>query len=411
MTLIRNIGALVGCGPAVPKRGRGMSAVDMLRDAWLIVDDESGLVKAFGTMDEPPVGSDGMDVVDAGGKWVFPSFCDSHTHIVYAGSREGEFADRISGLTYEEIARRGGGILNSVDRLRALSENELYERAMVRVHEIVRKGTGAVEIKSGYGLDLENELKMLRVIRRIKESSPLTVVSTFLGAHAVPREFIGRKEEYVEYICREMIPAVGAEGLADFVDLFCERGFFSPGDVDKVFDAAERYGIKKTLHANQLAVSGGVQSGVAHGAFSVDHLESVGDEEIALLSDSPTVATLLPGASFFLDMQYAPARRLIDSGACVALASDYNPGSSPSGDMRFVVSLGCIKMRMSVVEALNAATVNGAKAMDLDSVGSLGVGMRANFFMTDPLPSIEYFAYAYTSPIIKDVYLQGVKMC
>lgn len=386
-----------------------MSSIETVCDAWMLVDEDNGTVAAFGRMSEPCETEDVDSTVDLGGAWVFPSFCDSHTHLVYAGSREREFADRIQGLTYEEIARRGGGILNSVDRLRRTSEDELYHGAMERIREIAGKGTGAVEIKSGYGLDLENELKMLRVVRRIKESVPMEVVSTFLGAHAVPREYAGRREAYVDYICREMIPAVGREGLADFVDLFCERGFFTPDDVERVYDAASAFGLKRTLHANQLAVSGGVQAGVRLVAVSVDHLENVGEEEIRLLSASSTVATVLPGASFFLDMAYGPARRLIDGGACMALASDYNPGTSPSGDMRFVVSLGCIKMKMSVAESINAATVNGAAAMGLDSVGTLSPGMMANFYTTEPLPSLEYFAYAYTSPIIREVYLRGIK--
>ncbi len=406
MTLFENIGALVGAGSPGPKRGADMADIDVLYDAWMLVDEVKGTVEAVGLMSGPCPAED-ADVRDVEGAWVFPSFCDSHTHIVYAGSREKEFADKIKGLTYEEIARRGGGILNSVDRLRAVSEDDLFAGAMKRVEEIIAKGTGAVEIKSGYGLDLENELKMLRVVRRIKESVPMEVVSTFLGAHAVPREYRGRREDYVDYICREMIPAVGREGLADFVDLFCERGFFTPEDVDKVFESASAYGIKRTLHANQLAVSGGVQAGVRHEAFSVDHLENVGETEIQLLGASQTVATILPGASFFLDMVYGPARRFIDAGACVALASDYNPGSSPSGDMRFVVSLGCIKLKMTIAEALNAATVNGAQAMDLHNVGTLSPGMTANFFMTGRLPSLEYLAYAYTTPVIKETYLRG----
>lgn len=406
MTLFKNIGALVGAGSPGPKRGADMADIDVLYDAWMLVDEVKGTVEAVGLM-SGPCPAECADVRDVEGAWVFPSFCDSHTHIVYAGSREKEFADKIKGLTYEEIARCGGGILNSVDRLRAVSEDELFAGAMKRVEEIIAKGTGAVEIKSGYGLDLENELKMLRVVRRIKESVPMEVVSTFLGAHAVPREYKGRREDYVDYICREMIPAVGREGLADFVDLFCERGFFTPEDVDKVFESASAYGIKRTLHANQLAVSGGVQAGVRHGAFSVDHLENVGETEIQLLGASQTVATILPGASFFLDMVYGPARRFIDAGACVALASDYNPGSSPSGDMRFVVSLGCIKLKMTIAEALNAATVNGAQAMDLHNVGTLSPGMTANFFMTERLPSLEYLAYAYTTPVIKETYLRG----
>ena len=327
------------------------------------------------------------------------SFCDSHTHIVYAGSREREFIDKINGLSYEEIARRGGGILNSADLLHETSEDELYNQAMTRVREIMAMGTGCVEIKSGYGLTTADELKMLRVIARIAESTPMKVKATFLGAHAVGRAFAGRQDEYVSLVCDEMIPAVAAEGLAEFVDVFCDAGFFTVEDTDRILTAASRYGLRPKIHANELAISGGVQIGVKHGALSVDHLERIGEEEIALLNQNQTVATMLPGASFFLGMPYGPARKVIESGAILALASDYNPGSSPSGNMRMVMSLGCIKMKLSPSQAINATTINGAYAMgESRDYGSIVPGKIANFYITRPMPSIDFYPYAYATP-------------
>lgn len=410
--LIYNIGRLCGLdrtGSLRRLRGRAMDVLDSMADAWLTVDGET--ITGFGSMSELPAGAMKGECVDAGGGWVFPSFCDSHTHIIYAGSREGEFRDKIDGLSYEEIARRGGGILNSADRLHEASEEELFEQAMARVAEMTAAGTGAIEIKSGYGLTTEDELKMLRVARRIQASTPALVRTTFLGAHAVGRAYAGRQSEYVDLVCREMIPAVAAEGLADFVDVFCDKGFFTPEETSKILESAARFGLRPKIHANELAVSGGVQTGVAHGALSVDHLERIGDEEIALLAESDTCATMLPGASFFLGMPYGPARRAIDGGCTVALASDYNPGSSPSGSMRMVVSLACIKMKLTPERAINAATVNGACAMGVSDVaGAIGAGRLANFFITSPLPDLAFFPYAYTSPLIRECYLRGHKI-
>lgn len=407
--LITNIGLLVGIDgeKLLCRRGERMDTIGLLPDAWLLTDPD-GRFNSWGPMDCCPQPSEGEEVLDAAGGYLFPSFCDSHTHLVYAGSREREFIDKINGLSYEEIARRGGGILNSADLLHSTSEDELYRQAMERVREIMTMGTGCVEIKSGYGLTTADELKMLRVIARIAESTPMKVKATFLGAHAVGRAYTGRQSEYVDLVCREMIPAVAAEGLAEFVDVFCDEGFFTVEETDRILTAASRYGLRPKIHANELAVSGGVQVGVAHGALSVDHLERIGDEEIALLAESETVATMLPGASFFLGMPYGPARKAIREGAVVALASDYNPGSSPSGNMRMVMSLGCIKMKLTPAQALNATTINGAYAMDeSEDYGSIAPGKVANFYITRPLPSLDFYPYAYATPVITHTFLRG----
>lgn len=404
--LVKNIAKIVGVDPASRERvcGAEMDRIGTVDRGWLTVSE--GRFEQWGSGEELPAGVD--EVVDARGGMLLPSFCDSHTHIVYAGSREREFEDKIHGLSYEEIARRGGGILHSADRLHETSEEELFRQAMERVGEIVRKGTGLVEIKSGYGLTTEDELKMLRVIARIRETAPLAVRATFLGAHAVGRAYRGRQEEYVALICREMIPAVAAEGLADFVDVFCDRGFFTTEQTARILEAAARYGMRPKIHANELDVSGGVQTGVAHGALSVDHLERTTEVEIEVLRGSRTIPTLLPGASFFLGMPYGEGRRMIDAGLPVALASDYNPGSSPSGDMRMVVALACTQMHLTPSEALTAATQNGAAAMGLGGeYGSVAPGKVANFFITRPIPSVAYIPYAYTTPLIDRVFLQG----
>ena len=406
MLIIKNIGAIVGVRDKAdaPLRGGDMDILPMLQDAWLAVEGEK--IHSYGPMSECPVLE--CETVNAEGKWLFPSFCDSHTHLVFAGSREREFVDKINGLSYAEIAARGGGILNSADRLHEYSEDRLYEEAASRIRDIISFGTGAVEIKSGYGLTLPDELKMLRVIARIRQDFPIAVRSTFLGAHAVGRAYEGRQQEYVEHVCRDMLPAVAAEGLADYVDVFCEQGFFTVEQTDMIFNEAARYGITPRLHANQLHCSGGVQVGVAHKAASVDHLENIGQAEIDLLATSSTIATVLPGASFFLNMCHAPAPALIKAGAAVAIASDYNPGSSPSGDMRFMSSLGCIQLRMSPEQSLNASTLNGAAAMGLASdYGSITPGKTASFFLTKPLSSAAYMLYSYTEPIIESVYLRG----
>ena len=406
--LVKNIAKIVGIDTARRERvcGADMAHTGTLDGAWLAVSDAR--IEAFGEQETMPDEATFDRVVDAAGGMLYPSFCDSHTHIVYAGSREQEFLDKINGLSYEEIARRGGGILNSADRLHESSEEALYEQAMERVREIIAMGTGAVEIKSGYGLSTEDELKMLRVVRRIRESVPLEVRATFLGAHAVSRKYAGRQEEYVDYVCRDMLPAVAAEGLADFVDVFCDKGFFTVEQTRRIMREGAKYGLRAKIHANELDASGGVQLGVEEGALSVDHLERAGAPEIEALRGSTTIPTLLPGAAFFLGMDYPPARAMISAGLPVALASDYNPGSSPSGNMRMVMSLGSIRMRMTPTEALNAATINGAAAMGIShDFGSITVGTVANFFITKPMPSPEFFVYAYSTPLISRTFLRG----
>lgn len=405
--LVSNIGILAGIENAgkIRLRGEEMKSLGQIDNAWLLV--ENGKISAFGSMDDMPAEGLSADCeVNAQGGTVLPSWCDPHTHIVYAGSREGEFVDKIMGLSYAEIARRGGGILNSADLLHTLSEDELYRQAMHRAEEIMRKGTGCVEIKSGYGLNTADEMKILRVIRRIKEDTPMHVVSTFLGAHAVGRSF--SHDEYVNTVVNEMIPEAGREGLADYVDVFCDEGFFTPEDTDRILDAAAKYGMKPKIHVDELAATGGLPVAVKHGALSVDHLENMPETEFDILKDSNTMPTVLPGTSFFLNMPYAPARKMIDAGLGVAVASDYNPGSTPSGDMKFVVSLACIKMRLLPAEAINAATLNAAYAMGQShEYGSITVGKTANFFITEPIPSIDYIPYAYTSPIICRTFLNG----
>ena len=405
--LVKNIGTIVGIDTARRERiaGADMDSMQSVDNAWLTAED--GVITAFGSMDSCPE-AEGFDVLDAGGGVLFPSYCDSHTHIVYAGSREQEFVDKIHGLTYEQIAARGGGILNSAERLHNTTEDELYHQAMQRIEEIIAMGTGAVEIKSGYGLTTEDEMKMLRVIARIKQSSPLAVKATFLGAHAVPKEYKGRQQEYVDLVCEQMIPAVAAEGLAEAVDVFCDRGFFTVEQTRRIVECGAKYGMRAKIHANELDFSGGVELGVEMGALSVDHLECSGDDQIAALKGSQTMPTLLPGAAFFLGMSYPPARKMVDEGLAVALASDYNPGSSPSGNMRFVTSLASIRMRLTPTEALWAATLNGAAAMGLsDNYGSITVGKVANFFITKPLSSFEFFTYAYNTPLIERIVLSG----
>ncbi len=406
--LITNIGILAGIGNEDKRclRGAEMSQLYTLENAYLYV--ENGRVAAYGRSEALPKVEEDVLVVDAQGGAVLPSFCDSHTHIVYAGSREGEFVDKIRGLSYAEIAKRGGGILNSADRLHELSEDELYVQAMKRVDEVIRKGTGAIEIKSGYGLNLEDELKMLRVIRRIKETTPLKVVSNFLGAHAVGRAYAGRQSEYVDHIINDMLPAIAKENLADFIDVFCDEGFFTADETRRLLQAGAKYGLRGKIHGEELAVSGGVEVAVECNALSVDHLEAMDDHDIDLLKHSDTMPTALPGTSFFLNMPFAPGRKMIDAGLAMAIASDYNPGSTPSGDMKFAVSLACIKMRLMPAEAINAATINSACAMGLsEDYGSLAVGKVANFYITDPIPSIDFIPYAYTTPIIRRVFLRG----
>lgn len=405
--LVKNIRTLAGIEHALKLRlqGKEMGIVNTIDDAWLLVED--GRFAAFGAVaDGMPALDDTVEVVDAEGGMVLPSWCDSHTHIVFAGSREREFVDKINGLSYEEIARRGGGILNSADLLHRTSEDELLRQAMQRLDEVIRKGTGCIEIKSGYGLSLEDELKMLRVIKRMKEASPAKIMSTFLGAHAVARGMT--QEQYVQLIIDEMIPEVGRQRLADFVDVFCDRGFFTPEETGRILEAAAAWGMRPKIHADELASSGGVVVGVKHGALSVDHLESMTEETIETLRGSDTMPTALPGTSFFLNMPNAKARQIIDAGLGVAVASDYNPGSTPSGDMKFVMSLACIKLRLLPNEAFNAATINGAYAMGQSKdYGSIAKGKVANFYITKPIPSLAFIPYAYTTPIVNKVVLGG----
>ena len=441
-TIIHNIGTLAGILPAEVRRleGAQMNQVECIENAYLVIED--GIITDFGSTvytsvisseytsvisseveksskqisplatlgrnDNGQKGDEGVEYIDAKGGFVMPAFCDSHTHIVYAGCRDGEFRDRIAGLSYEEIAARGGGILNSADLLHETSEDELYEQSMVRVREIMAMGTGAVEIKSGYGLTVEDELKMLRVIRRIKETAPITVRANFLGAHAVGRAYRGRQSEYVDLVCNEMLPRVAEEGLADFVDVFCDEGFFTVEDTDRILSKAAEYGITPKIHANELEVSGGVQVGVKHGALSVDHLEKTTDAEIEALRGSVTMPTMLPGCSFFLGIPFGNAKGYIEAGLPVALASDYNPGSSPSGNMRFVMALGCIRMRLTPEQSFNACTINTAYAMGVsDTLGSITVGKKANLIITRPVPSLAFIPYSHQTPVIERVILNG----
>jgi imidazolonepropionase len=405
--LIKNIGFLaIDNHGKECLRGKEMGQAAYLRNAWLLVED--GHFKDYGSYTYE--GGD-CKVIDACGGSVLPSFCDSHTHLVYADSRENEFVDKIRGLSYAEIAKRGGGILNSADRLHELSEDELYQQAMIRIDEIIRKGTGAVEIKSGYGLNTADELKMLRVVRRIKESSSIEVRATFLGAHAVGRAYTDRPEDYVNLVVNEMIPEVGRQQLADFIDVFCDMGFFTPSQTARILEAGYKWGLRPKIHGQELADSGGVAVAVSHHALSVDHLESMTDADISLLlspAGQAVIPTALPGTSFFLNMPFAPARKMIDAGLPLAIASDYNPGSTPSGDMKFAMSLACIKMRLLPAEAFHAATINSAAAMGASKeFGSIRRGKVANFFITSAMKSIDYLPYAYTSPLIKRVFLKG----
>lgn len=404
MRIIRNIGELAGIVPpgVARKVGPEMDEVTSIKEAFVAIKD--GLIHDFGPMDSCPEPTQDDEVIDAGGGMVMPMFCDSHTHICYAGSREREFIDKINGLSYEEIAARGGGILNSADLLHQTPEDELFHQTMERVGEMVAKGTGAIEIKSGYGLTTEDELKMLRVIRRVRETSSAIIKATFLGAHAVGRAYSGRQDEYVDLVAKEMIPAVAAEGLADYVDVFCDEGFFTPGQTARILEAGLSHGLRPKIHANELACSGGVQVGVAHNALSVDHLERTTDAEIETLRGKETMPVMLPGSSFFLGLPYGRAKDYINAGLGVALASDYNPGSSPSGDMRFVMALSCVKMRLTPNQAFNACTINGAYAMGVSEIaGSITKGKRANLVVTKPLPSIASIAYCYQTPFIERI--------
>lgn len=412
-TLILNIKQLVQTelSPRKWVAGKDMARLGILENAYLLVEEDK--IAGFGKMEDLNrevvyAGGDIVKEIDATGRLVMPSYCDSHTHLVYAGSREIEYIDKIRVFLTEEIAKRGGGILNSCERIRKASEEELFDAAYDRIQEIAGFGTGAVEIKSGYGLDTESELKMLRVIRRLKAETPLLIKSTFLGAHAVPLEYKGRQTEYVDLIINEMIPMVAAEELADYIDVFCDKGFFTVEDTDRMLNAGMKYGLRAKIHANELDYSGGVQVGVKYNAISVDHLECMGEEEIACLLESETMPTVLPGAAFFLNMPYSPVRKMIQAGLPVALASDYNPGSSPSGNMKFIMSLGCINYKMLPEEVINATTLNSAYAMGVEEeAGSIAVGKLANFYITTPISGIEYLPYAYTADLIEAIFLKG----
>ncbi len=415
--LIKNIGTLVQTRENSPETvaGKAMNELPCIQNAWIAIDD--GIIADYGSMEDWPGITDwsGLQVIDANEGFVLPTWCDSHTHLVYAASREEEFTNRILGLSYEEIALRGGGILNSANKLRAASENELFESAALRMDEVIRLGTGAIEIKSGYGLDLESELKMLRVIRRLKERGPIEIKATFLGAHAVPSEFKNNKEGYIKLLIEELMPAIAKEKLADYCDVFCERNYFTEEDSMKILEAGKKYGMIPKVHANQLSNSGGVQAGVKTGAISVDHLEFIGDEEILLLKNSQmessqtkTMPTLLPGAQFFLGLPNPPARQMIEAGLPVAIASDFNPGSCPSGNMNQMISLCCINYKMTPEEAINAATINSAYALGLSrSHGSITVGKKANLFITKPIPSLAFLPYSFGSNLISKVIING----
>ena len=410
MLVIKNIKQLVQAETQARSvvKGSDMNHVPIIENAFLIIKD--GIIQDFGSMDEYPNIIEG-EIIDAKGKFVLPCWCDSHTHLVFAGSRETEFVDRIKGLTYQEIANRGGGILNSAKRLQHTSEEELFEQALSRLHEVMGYGTGAIEIKSGYGLTLESELKILRVIKRLKEVSPIAIKSTFLGAHSIPLAYKENRKGYIDLIINEMLPQIAQEKLADYIDVFCEKVAFSVEETIQIIKAGAKYGLRPKIHTNQFNCMGGIQASVEHGALSVDHLEVLTDEEIACLKDSDTMPCLLPSAPFFINDHYPPARKIIDQGLPVALATDYNPGSTPSGKMPFVLSLACIKMRMTPEEAINAATINGAKAMELEKThGSIAKGKVANFFITKKIPSLAYIPYSFGSDVIEYVYIKGKRL-
>ena len=414
--LVKNIKQLVQAETKSVKwrAGKDMQKLPIIENAFLLVEGER--IKDFGRMEDltPDIlekVKEHIEEIDATGRMVFPSFCDSHTHIVYAGSREVEYIDKIKGLSYEEIAKRGGGILNSVKRLHETSEDELFDQAWQRLEEMASFGTGACEIKSGYGLSTEDELKMLRVIRKLKQKSPLTIKANFLGAHAVPMEYKQNPDEYVDLIINEMIPMVAAEDLADFVDVFCDKGFFTCEQTERMLMQGIKYGLRPKIHANELDYSGGIQVGVKYNALSVDHLEYTGDEEIAALLGSETMPTILPGAAFFLGMVCAPARKMMEAGLPVALASDYNPGSCPSGNMQLVVAMGSVMYKMLTEEAINATTINTAYAMGVqEELGTIARGKRANFFITKPMDTIYYMSYGFGSNKVEQCFLNGKRI-
>lgn len=408
--LIKNIKKLVQVEekPRLKVAGADMKILPCIEDAWLAIEDDK--IVDFGKMDDFPGIADwsGLEVIDATDKLVFPSWCDSHTHIVFAASREQEFVDRINGLTYQEISKRGGGILNSAKRLQDASEDELVESALKRLNEVMMLGTGAIEIKSGYGLSVESELKMLRVIKKLKTLSPLTIKATFLGAHAIPTEFKKKKQDYISLIINEMLPQIAEEKLADYCDVFCENGYYTAEETIQVLTAAKSHGLIPKVHAEQLSNSGGVKAGVKVGAISVDHLEYVNDEDIEALKNSDTMPTILPGAQFFLQEPFPPARKMIDAGLPLAIASDYNPGSSPSGNMNFMISLACVQYKMTPEEAINAATINSAYAMNLSQThGSIAIKKQANIFITKEIPGYEFLPYSFANNLVETVIING----
>lgn len=411
--LIKNIKGLVLAEekPLPYRSGAAMREVPVIEDAWLAVEDDQ--IVSFGTMEEWSGIEDWreLEVIDADGAYVLPAWCDSHTHLVFAAPREQEFGMRIKGISYEEIARQGGGILNSAKRLSATPQQDLLASASGRMREIMAFGTGAVEIKSGYGLNTADELKMLKVVKELKDAFPIEVRATFLGAHAIPAEYKENREAYIRLIIEDMLPKVAAENLANFCDVFCDRGFFTPDETDAILKAASALGLRAKIHANELDYSGGIQVGVANRALSVDHLECTGDEEIEVLRNSGTMPTLLPGTAFFIGLEYPPARKMIDAGLPVALATDYNPGSCPSGNMPFVLSLACTQMKMLPMEAIVAATQNGAYAMGLhESHGTISPGKKANFIITVPMPSLAWLPYAFGSKVIDQVFISGKRI-
>lgn len=374
-------------------KGSKLSTLNSIENAFLFV--ENGKITSFGKDDDCPQ-ERADEVIDCNGKLVIPAFCDSHTHLVFAAWRENEFVDRIRGLTYEEIAKKGGGILNSASRLQSMSEDALFDQALIRLREVVRMGTGAVEIKSGYGLTPESEIKMLHVIRRLREQNIIPVKATFLGAHAMPLAFKNNRQEYIRLIIDKMLPQIAGDGLADYIDVFCDKGFYTVEETDQILSAGANLGLKARIHANELDYSGGIQVGIKHNAVTVDHLEYTGDEEIMTLKRGNTIATILPSTAFFLGLPYAPARKMIDNDVIVSLASDYNPGTSPSGNMAFILSLACIKLKMLPEEALNAMTLNGAAAIELsDSLGSITTGKSAHLILTKDVPGVSYLPYSF----------------
>ena len=408
-TLIKNIKNIIGIieEPQTYKKAEALSIVEMLANGYILIEDER--ISDYGSMVDCP---DNMDqVIDATNSLVLPAWCDSHTHIVFAATREKEFEMKIKGMSYEDIASAGGGILNSARKLKDCSEDDLYEMAKGRLEEVTQYGTGAIEIKSGYGLSLESEVKMLRVIRRLSAYSPISIKSTFLGAHAIPTEYKKRREDYINLIINEMLPKIAEEKLADYCDVFCEKGFFTVDETDRILKAAAKYGIPPKIHANQLSNSGAVQVGIANNAISVDHLEVMGDTEIEALLQSNTIPTLLPSCSYYINIPYAPARKMIEAGLGITLATDFNPGSSPSGNIPFLLSLACTKMKLTPEEAFNAVTINGAYAMQLeDEVGSITKGKLANLIITKNIPNLTYIPYMFGTNHIEKVLIRGKVM-